>query len=69
VQIEQLQIAFATLRDVWQDRKTLYDENLDVQLWKRDAGVLEAWLLERENLLGDDWKHADGVETVDDMIR
>jgi hypothetical protein len=57
------------LRDVWQDRKALYDENLDAQMWKRDASVLEAWLLEREGILGDDWRQADSVEVVDDLIR
>uniref|UniRef100_A0A914XIB6 Spectrin alpha chain n=1 Tax=Plectus sambesii TaxID=2011161 RepID=A0A914XIB6_9BILA len=67
--VDNLLSAFGILREVWQDRKTLYDENLDAQMWKRDATVLEAWLLEREGLLGDDWRQAESVEAVDDLIR
>lgn len=39
------------------------------QRWKKDAATLDSWLVEREMYLNDDWRRADTVAHVDDLIR
>lgn len=50
-------------------RQRIYEENYDAQKWLHTASLLEKWLAERENLLAEDWRHADNVDQVEDMIR
>ena len=57
------------LCDVWKDRAELYKENMDCQQWKQNANQLEAWLTDREKLLGDDWRHVDTAEAAENHLR
>ncbi|KAI6189412.1 Karst [Aphelenchoides bicaudatus] len=47
----------------------VYEENFDAQKWLHNAAVLEKWLSERENLLTEDWRQAENVDQVEDLIR
>ncbi|KAK6758912.1 hypothetical protein RB195_016254 [Necator americanus] len=67
--VETLEKSWAVLCEVWKDRYELYNENLDCQRWKQNAAQLEQWLLERERLLGDDWRHVDTVENAESQLR
>ncbi|KAL6743755.1 hypothetical protein Aduo_016762 [Ancylostoma duodenale] len=67
--VDTLERSWAVLCEVWKDRNELYNENLDCQRWKQNAAQLEQWLLERERLLGDDWRHIDTVENAENQLR
>ncbi|XGW05367.1 hypothetical protein V3C99_016045 [Haemonchus contortus] len=67
--VETLERSWAVLCEVWKDRNELYNENLDCQRWKQNAAQLELWLLERERLLGDDWRHIESVENAENHLR
>lgn len=41
------------LDTVWNKRKIIYDQNLDVQLFYREVNILENWLKIREKTLKD----------------
>ncbi|KAL1131759.1 hypothetical protein AAG570_011372 [Ranatra chinensis] len=56
------------LHDIWEKRKVLYDQNLDTQMFKRDAEMLEKWIQSREPLLHDE-KLGDSIQQVLDLIR
>ncbi|CAI4223262.1 unnamed protein product [Auanema sp. JU1783] len=64
-----LEKSWAVLCEVWKDRHELYTENTDCQLWKQNASELELWLIEREALLGEDWRQLDSVETAESHLR
>lgn len=68
-QVNQLASAFDLLCDIWKERLALYEENLDVQKWKRDANVLDSWLNEKEELLSEEWRKVDSVDDADNRIR
>ncbi|WKY08955.1 hypothetical protein Q1695_001825 [Nippostrongylus brasiliensis] len=67
--VETLERSWAVLCEVWKDRFELYNENMDCQKWKQNAAQLEQWLLERERLLGDDWRHVESVENAEAHLR
>uniref|UniRef100_F1KPH2 Spectrin beta chain n=1 Tax=Ascaris suum TaxID=6253 RepID=F1KPH2_ASCSU len=67
--VNQLASAFDLLCDIWKERLALYEENLDVQKWKRDANVLDSWLNEKEELLSEEWRKVDSVDDADNRIR
>ncbi|CAJ0961940.1 unnamed protein product, partial [Mesorhabditis belari] len=67
--VDQLERAYSGIQHVWKERHELYLENMDVQQWKANANALEQWMVERENLLGDDWRHIDSVATADEKLR
>ncbi|VDO69394.1 unnamed protein product [Heligmosomoides polygyrus] len=67
--VDTLERSWGVLCEVWKDRHELYNENLDCQRWKQNAAQLEQWLLERERLLGDDWRHIDSVENAESHLR
>ncbi|VDM44604.1 unnamed protein product [Toxocara canis] len=67
--VNQLASAFDLLCDIWKERLALYEENLDVQKWKRDANVLDSWLNEKEELLNEEWRKVDSVDDADNRIR
>ncbi|XP_039289552.1 LOW QUALITY PROTEIN: spectrin alpha chain, non-erythrocytic 1-like [Nilaparvata lugens] len=56
------------LNDTWQIRKTIYEQNLDTQLFKREADMLEQWIQSREPMLHDG-KLGDSIPQVEDLIR
>ncbi|KAL3276987.1 hypothetical protein HHI36_012347 [Cryptolaemus montrouzieri] len=66
--INILKHRFAILLETWQKRKTIYDQNLDAQLFKREATILENWLIMREDTLKDG-KLGDNILQVEDLIR
>lgn len=56
------------LNSTWTNRSVIYDQNLDVQLFKREANSLENWLMIREGNLRDG-KVGDNILQVEDLIR
>ncbi|XP_063909279.1 spectrin beta chain, non-erythrocytic 1 isoform X5 [Zophobas morio] len=56
------------LNNVWEKRSILYDHNLDVQLFKREATTLETWLVVREGTLKDGTV-GDNISHVEELIR
>ncbi|KJH48207.1 spectrin repeat-containing domain protein [Dictyocaulus viviparus] len=67
--VKNLERSWEVLCEVWKDRHDLYNENLDCQRWKQNAAQLEQWLIERERMLGDDWRHIDTVEGAESHLR
>lgn len=66
--IKILQQRMELLSNIWEKRSILYDQNLDVQLFKREASTLENWLKIRENALNDA-KTGENILQVEDLIR
>lgn len=56
------------LNNTWINRSIIYDQNLDVQLFKREANSLDNWLMVREGTLRDG-KIGDTIIQVEDLIR
>ncbi|VDK88570.1 unnamed protein product, partial [Litomosoides sigmodontis] len=69
VKIKQLESAMDLLKDIWKERLVLYEENLDLQQWKRDAHITDAWLTEKEEMLKEDWRKVEDVDDADNKIR
>uniref|UniRef100_A0A915ENZ4 PH domain-containing protein n=1 Tax=Ditylenchus dipsaci TaxID=166011 RepID=A0A915ENZ4_9BILA len=67
--IEDLELGFTQLYEVWHRRQQVYEENEDVQKWLYNAEFLENWLAEREQYLTEDWYTVESVENVEDLIR
>lgn len=58
----------AILEETWDRRKHVYDQNLDVRKFMRDADQLDAWLTSREAALTDS-NVGDSLEAVEDLIK
>ncbi|XP_044739331.1 spectrin beta chain, non-erythrocytic 1 isoform X2 [Chrysoperla carnea] len=56
------------LDDTWEKRRVIYDQNLDTQLFKREAEALENWIQAREPMLHDG-KLGDTIPQVEELIR
>lgn len=56
------------LISTWTNRSVIYDQNLDVQLFKREASTLENWIMVREGNLRDG-KVGESINQVEDLIR
>ncbi|XP_060523506.1 spectrin alpha chain, non-erythrocytic 1 isoform X2 [Cylas formicarius] len=56
------------LANTWGQRSVIYEQNLDVQLFKREANALENWLAVREGVLRDD-KVGETIAHVEELIR
>lgn len=56
------------LVNTWNKRNIIYEQNLDVQLFKREANTLENWLIVREGTLKDS-KLGDNILQVEELIR
>ncbi|XP_076250387.1 spectrin beta chain, non-erythrocytic 5 kst isoform X4 [Rhynchophorus ferrugineus] len=56
------------LGNIWNQRDVIYDMNLDVQIFKRDATTLENWLILRESVIRDS-KLGDSIPQVEELIR
>ncbi|XP_052120778.1 spectrin beta chain, non-erythrocytic 1 isoform X4 [Frankliniella occidentalis] len=56
------------LNDTWYLRQTIYAQNLDTQMFKRDADQLENWLQSREATLHDP-KLGESILQVEELIR
>ncbi|VDK61916.1 unnamed protein product [Onchocerca ochengi] len=67
--IKQLESAMDLLKDIWKERLVLYEENLDLQQWKRDAHITDSWLTEKEDMLKEDWRKVENVDDADNKIR
>ncbi|ERL92196.1 hypothetical protein D910_09516 [Dendroctonus ponderosae] len=66
--INILQQRMELLINIWHQRSIIYDTNLDVQLFKREANILESWLVLREDMLRDG-KVGDSIQQVEELIR
>lgn len=58
----------AILDETWERRKTVYEMNLDVRKFLRDADQLNAWLTTQEPALTDP-NVGDSLEAVEDLIK
>ncbi|XP_066999614.1 spectrin beta chain, non-erythrocytic 5 isoform X3 [Anabrus simplex] len=56
------------LNDTWSRRMTIYEQNLDTQMFKREADILENWLTSREPILHDG-KLGESIGQVEELIR
>lgn len=56
------------LTDTWKSRKDIYEQNLDTQVFKRDAEILETWLTAREPILRDG-QIGESINHVEDLLR
>ncbi|KAL1509008.1 hypothetical protein ABEB36_003816 [Hypothenemus hampei] len=63
-----LQQRMELLLNIWNQRKIIYDTNLDVQLFKREAQTLESWLILREDILRDS-KVGESISQVEELIK
>lgn len=66
--IKILQQRVQLLESIWNKRDIIYKQNLDVQLFKREASVLENWLTVRERTLQDS-KLGENILQVEELIR
>jgi len=66
--ISVLQQRQQILKDTWQQRRHIYEQNLDTQLFKRDAETLENWIVNREPMLHDE-KLGESISQVEELIR
>ena len=49
-------------------RKVIYEQNLDTQIFKREADLLDNWISSREPILNDG-KLGESIGQVEDLIR
>ncbi|XP_046388683.1 spectrin alpha chain, non-erythrocytic 1 isoform X4 [Ischnura elegans] len=56
------------LNDTWDRRRETYELNLDTQIFKREADMLEGWLQSREGLLRDG-KLGESIAQVEELLR
>ncbi|XP_012141419.2 spectrin beta chain, non-erythrocytic 5 kst isoform X2 [Megachile rotundata] len=56
------------LKDTWEQRRHIYEQNLDTQLFKREAETLENWIVSREPMLHDG-KLGESIPQVEELIR
>ncbi|XP_053986770.1 spectrin alpha chain isoform X1 [Hylaeus volcanicus] len=56
------------LKDTWEQRRHIYEQNLDTQLFKREAETLENWIVSREPMLHDG-KFGESIPQVEELIR
>ncbi|XP_076681486.1 spectrin beta chain, non-erythrocytic 5 kst isoform X2 [Andrena cerasifolii] len=56
------------LKDTWEQRMHIYEQNLDTQLFKREAETLENWIVSREPMLHDG-KLGESIPQVEELIR
>ncbi|XP_023018167.2 spectrin beta chain, non-erythrocytic 5 kst isoform X2 [Leptinotarsa decemlineata] len=66
--IKVLQQRMELLDNTWSKRNIIYQQNLDVLLFKREADTLENWLAVREGNLSYS-KLGDSIPQVEDLIR
>ncbi|XP_065157650.1 spectrin beta chain isoform X3 [Atheta coriaria] len=66
--IKVLEHRLDLLKKTWTYRNTIYEQNLDVQLFKREANTLENWLNVRQDTLNDK-KVGDSIIQVEDFIK
>ncbi|XP_043493138.1 spectrin beta chain, non-erythrocytic 5 isoform X1 [Polistes fuscatus] len=66
--ISVLRLRKQILLDTWEQRKLIYEQNLDTQLFKREAETLENWIVSREPMLHDG-KLGDSIPQVEELIR
>ncbi|GMS78986.1 hypothetical protein PENTCL1PPCAC_1161 [Pristionchus entomophagus] len=67
--VESLQRAFALLGEIWAERHAIYEANLDVRKWQANATQLESWMIERESMLGEDWRLIESVDEAETKLR
>lgn len=56
------------LLDTWNKRKDIYEQNLDTQIFKHDADILENWMTAREPVLRDG-QLGESINQVEDLLR
>lgn len=66
--IKILQQKIDLLDNTWRKRNLIYQQNLDLQLFKREAATLENWMVVREGVLKDG-KVGDTISQVEEFIR
>lgn len=49
-----LEASHHELKEIWEQRKEEFEQNLDIQMFRRDAEQAEAWIALREAFLGNE---------------
>lgn len=66
--IKILESRHQLLNDTWESRNHLYKQNLDTQLFKREANQLESWIQSREPIVQDKTL-GDSIGQVEELMR
>ncbi|RWS30125.1 spectrin beta chain: non-erythrocytic 1-like protein, partial [Leptotrombidium deliense] len=66
--IDRLMEAWSELHDTWNKRLFIYEQNLDAQIFRRDADHLESWLQSKMVVLKDG-SLGDSLEEVEELIQ
>lgn len=66
--IHNLEQRMNLLSNTWQKRSDLYEQNKDLQIFKRDSHLLDNWLEVRQKILKDD-KLGENIPQVEELIR
>ncbi|KAK6641322.1 hypothetical protein RUM44_013031 [Polyplax serrata] len=66
--IRILKDRYNLLLDTWTKRKEIYVQNLDTQIFKHDADILENWMTAREPILRDG-QLGESINQVEDLLR
>ncbi|CAH1792768.1 unnamed protein product [Owenia fusiformis] len=66
--VESLDRAKVNLLKTWQQRRDLYEQNLDAQILLREMEQLEAWMNSREGILNDK-NYGNSIAQVEEMIK
>lgn len=66
--ISVLEQRMRLLIETWQNRANIYNQNKDLQTFKRDSNMLENWIDVRQKLLEDD-KVGDSIAQVEELIK
>ncbi|KAF5273495.1 hypothetical protein FQA39_LY07512 [Lamprigera yunnana] len=66
--IDVLQNRMDVLILTWHQRAIIYEHNLDVQLFKHEANLLENWMVARESTLKES-QYGDNILQVEELIR
>ena len=65
---QRLQVAWDALQETWQERYLELEQNKEVQVFKRDADQLEAWLNARETDVESE-DVGDSLEAVEELLK
>ena len=52
--MSHLEASHHELKEIWEQRKEEFEQNLDIQIFRRDAEQAEAWIAFREAFLGNE---------------
>lgn len=66
--VRNLEARMNLLQNTWRNRSDIYEQNRDLQTFKRDSNLLENWLDVRQEILRDE-KVGESISQVEELIR